>query len=332
MTIPFEGFQQGLMTGAQLGGRMRQNQQARQIGGLMASGDYQGAATQAFQGGDLQTGAALQGQVSQQQTQQRQGQIVGALKTGDYAGAQSFASTPEELAQISKFRETATEAERAQATQRAEGMAAVVGSILSLPEQQRLAAAQQYAPQFGLDPAQITPDMLTPQALEALRVRALGLKDYLNYQQEERAAQRPIIGNGFISLPPGSPVPQGGAGQSLGSSLPPGWTPQPRPNQPSSAPAAGGGERNQPVSVSFRSSQEAQAAIQSLVPGVRVTSGRRSQADNKRVGGASGSFHLQDRARDLVPPPGMSMAQLAAKMRSEGFRALNEGDHIHVSW
>ncbi|MFZ2769620.1 MAG: D-Ala-D-Ala carboxypeptidase family metallohydrolase, partial [Minisyncoccia bacterium] len=70
----------------------------------------------------------------------------------------------------------------------------------------------------------------------------------------------------------------------------------------------------------------------SLVPGVRITSGARDPANNRRVGGATGSFHLQDRARDLVPPAGMTMAQLAAQYRQAGFRALDEGDHVHVSW
>ena len=69
-----------------------------------------------------------------------------------------------------------------------------------------------------------------------------------------------------------------------------------------------------------------------LVPGVTVTSGARGPSHNRDVGGARGSFHLQDRARDLVPPAGMTMAQLAAKMRQAGFRAINENDHVHVSW
>lgn len=164
-------------------------------------------------------------------------------------------------------------------------------------------------------------------------MRAMGLADYLKFKQDERDAQAPryVPALGGFIMPPGS-APQGAPQGETFDALPQGARIRPRPNQPSPAPAAGGGERSQPVSASFRSSQEAQAAITSLVPGVRVTSGARSPAENRRVGGAAGSFHLQDRARDLVPPAGMSMAQLEAKMRQAGFRALNEGDHIHVSW
>ena len=147
--------------------------------------------------------------------------------------------------------------------------------------------------------------------------------------------------------PAGWSPPDGGGTQGAEpeyiDELPPGV--RPRPNQPSPArPATGGGERGQPVSVSFPSSRDAQTAIMELVPGVDVTSGRRSPDEQRRLiaqweaGGRRGirpsdtSFHLQDRARDLVPPAGMSMGQLEGKMRQAGFRVLNEGDHVHVSW
>lgn len=335
MSGPFDNFQQGLMTGQQFGANLRQRRNAREIGGMLQTGDYSGAAASAYGQGDIQTGMALQGQASQQAGQERQGQIVGALKTGDFDAAASFAQSAEELAQVQQFRASASEQEKAQAVQRAEQMAMVATAIQQLPPDQQFSAAQQYAQQFGIDPSQITPEMVSPQGLEALRMRALGLKEYLEFKQDERDASMPryvpALG-GFIMPPGSSPTMGQGGEQVLGSALPPGWTPQPRPNQPSPAPAAGGGERSQPVSVSFRSSQEAQSAIQQIVPGVRVTSGARDAANNRRVGGAPGSFHLQDRARDLVPPAGMSMAQLAAKMRQAGFRVLNEGDHIHVSW
>jgi hypothetical protein len=135
-----------------------------------------------------------------------------------------------------------------------------------------------------------------------------------------------------VYMPRGTTPNQMGVGEQpeYVDRLPPGV--RPRPNQPSSAPAVGGGERNQPVGVSFRSSQEADSVITNLIPGVRVTSGARSPADNRRVGGAANSFHLQDRARDLVPPAGMTVGQLAAKLQQAGFRTLNEGNHVHVSW
>lgn len=144
-----------------------------------------------------------------------------------------------------------------------------------------------------------------------------------------------VTSSGIMIPPPGWSPADGvgaqGAEPEYIDELPPGV--RPRPNQPSPArPATGGGERNQPVSVSFQSSRDAQAAIMDLVPGAQITSGARSPADNRRVGGSRGSFHLQDRARDIVPPRGMTMGQLESKMRQAGFRVLNEGDHVHVSW
>lgn len=334
MSNPFDSFQQGLMTGNQMGTQFRERRNARELGGLMSSGNIEGARAAAYGQGDLRTGQALDGQLQQQAEQQRGQNIVGALKTNDYAGAMNFASTPQELAQIEQFKASATEADLTAAAQRSEQLAMVVGSIQSLPPEQQFTAAQAAMTEMGMDPASITPDMVTPQALERLRMQSLGLKDYLTYQQKERDALRPIIGNGYVSLPPGSQLPSGMGGQpqSLGSSLPPGWTPQPRPNSGSSAPASGGSERSQTPRVSFQSSNEARTAVQQLIPGVRITSGRRSPQDNARVGGSRTSFHLQDRALDLVPPPGMTMAQLADQARRSGFRALNEGDHIHISW
>lgn len=333
MSNPFDSFQQGLMTGTQMGTQLRERRNARELGGLMSSGNVEGARNLAYTQGDLRTGQALDGQVQQQATQQRTQQITGALKDGNFDAATSFANSPEELAQITQFRDNATEQQRTEAAQRSENLALVVSSIQSLPPDQQLQAAQAAAAQFGIPPESITPDMLTPQALERVRMQSLGLKDYLTYQQKERDALRPIIGNGFISLPPGSALPGGGGQpQALGSSLPPGWTPQPRPNSGSSAPASGGSERSQTPRVSFQSSNEARTAVQQLFPGVRITSGRRSPQENARVGGSPTSYHLQDRALDLVPPPGMTMAQLADQARRNGFRALNEGDHIHISW
>lgn len=69
--------------------------------------------------------------------------------------------------------------------------------------------------------------------------------------------------------------------------------------------------------------------------GARVTSARRSPERNAAVGGAPNSYHLTGRARDIVPPPGMSMAQLEQRLRSSGAEfaeLINEGDHIHVAW
>lgn len=63
-----------------------------------------------------------------------------------------------------------------------------------------------------------------------------------------------------------------------------------------------------------------------------VTSGFRSPADNKRVGGVTNSMHMTGDALDTVPPQGVSMDQWAGQLRQQfpGYEVLNEGDHVHV--
>lgn len=94
------------------------------------------------------------------------------------------------------------------------------------------------------------------------------------------------------------------------------------PAQRASAPAAGGGD--------------VQGLVKSLTgQGVRITSGARTPEHNAEVGGAKNSYHLRGQAYDLVPPAGMTMAQLETKLRSSGVKfaeLLNEGDHVHVAW
>lgn len=68
--------------------------------------------------------------------------------------------------------------------------------------------------------------------------------------------------------------------------------------------------------------------------GVRVSSNVRTPERNAKVGGAPNSRHMSGEAVDLVPPQGMTMAQLAqeAQRRFPGARIINEGDHVHVQW
>ena len=68
--------------------------------------------------------------------------------------------------------------------------------------------------------------------------------------------------------------------------------------------------------------------------GVRVTSDVRTQQRNQAVGGVPNSRHMSGEAVDLVPPQGMTMAQLAqeTKRRFPQARVINEGDHVHVEW
>lgn len=68
------------------------------------------------------------------------------------------------------------------------------------------------------------------------------------------------------------------------------------------------------------------------IEGERVTSTKRSMAHNKAVGGKATSYHLSGRARDSVPPPGMSMGAYFQRLKAlnPGLDVINEGDHIHM--
>lgn len=73
-----------------------------------------------------------------------------------------------------------------------------------------------------------------------------------------------------------------------------------------------------------------------LQMGARVTSAERTPERNAKVGGNPNSYHLASRgalARDLVPPPGVSMDEFANVVRQSlppRWEAINEGDHIHI--
>lgn len=100
----------------------------------------------------------------------------------------------------------------------------------------------------------------------------------------------------------------------------------PVPAQPAPSPQPRGGDPVRPDGASI------EARARQVVPGVVVTSRKRSPAKNRAVGGAPNSYHLTDQARDFTPPPGMTMAQLHAQLKQAlpGFDVINEGDHVHV--
>lgn len=63
------------------------------------------------------------------------------------------------------------------------------------------------------------------------------------------------------------------------------------------------------------------------------TSGRRTAAGNRAVGGVPDSAHLTGDAADFTPRGGQTMAQLEADLRRrfpDAEQVLNEGDHVHV--
>jgi hypothetical protein len=64
----------------------------------------------------------------------------------------------------------------------AEKLAAVVTGLQQLPPQQRFAEAQRLAPQFGIDPAQITPETMSDAGIQAILTQAMGVKGVLDYR------------------------------------------------------------------------------------------------------------------------------------------------------
>lgn len=68
------------------------------------------------------------------------------------------------------------------------------------------------------------------------------------------------------------------------------------------------------------------------IPGERITSTRRTPERNRAVGGKPNSYHLSGRARDSVPPPGMSMREYYTRLKAANphLDVIFEGDHVHM--
>jgi hypothetical protein len=289
---------------------MQSQRTRRQAGNALAGGDYEGAANALFQGGELQSGVTVQNAHLERQAADKEQQKTALLAV-------------------------------------ATGVRAVQGD--PTVRRQHLNAIAPRLTAFGVTPEMIQSirdEDLTDQGLDSIiavmggqqrsapsgyRYRPDGSLEAIPGGPEDPKNQRwQVTPYGFMPPPGWEPSQQASAAPEYVDALPPGV--RPRPNQAPSAAAAGGAERQQPVGVSFQSTDQARSAIAQIVPGVTFTSGRRTPEENTRVRGATNSNHLKGRAWDLVPPSGMSMGQLAAKMQQQGFRVLNEGDHVHVSW
>ena len=262
-------FTDGLMTGANLGRGMYRARGDRTYAGQIAARNYTGAAATAGQYGDTQGAERAQGLGTQQ--------AVGtALAGNDYAAATTAAGGDlQMLNTIRQFRESASQQEVAAAGRRAEKFARLGLQLLEIRDpvqrrQQALVAAEQ----AGI-PADQIPENLTDDILTGWYRSNMSAAEILAERKDERNATRPIITQFGIMLPPGATPP----GQPQGDyvdALPPGV--RPRPNQPPSAPAAGGGERSQTPRVSFRSSNEAAGQVRQMIPGVTVTNADRTPA------------------------------------------------------
>lgn len=97
-------------------------------------------------------------------------------------------------------------------------------------------------------------------------------------------------------------------------------------------PTRAGAAVGQPARAGIVSGATIEQTALATVPGAIVTSRQRSPAKNASVDGKDNSFHLTDQARDFVPPQGMTMGALAAKLKTAfpGFDVINEGNHVHV--
>ena len=84
--------------------------------------------------------------------------------------------------------------------------------------------------------------------------------------------------------------------------------------------------------------QRFERIVSKYIPGTIVTSRQRSAADNARVGGVPNSFHKSDRARDFVPPKGMSLTEFGARVKAipelagtdAVFNSPGHHDHLHL--
>lgn len=201
------------------------------------------------------------------------------------------------------------------AAQRAAALQKIAQGLKGVPAGQRAAALQQTLPvfqQIGIDPTPfttLTEDQLSDQSLDLFTGEMKKTEEQFTLGPGMKRFD--ASGNVIAEAPFAPQYKQVGEGDTLvevGGGV--------------SAPAA-------PASAGIAGPLAALEAA-----GVRVTNDVRDPAKNKRVGGVPNSRHLSGEAADLVPPKGMTMAQLAqeAKSRFPQARVINEGDHVHVQW
>lgn len=304
-----------LEAGERAGMTQRRNTAATQAGGMMSRGDYKGAADAFLSAGDVQSGVAVSklGEEQQGHAQKlaRQTAVQQKLAANDISGAYAAAGADKDLVDaLDKVSEHA----RDTTAQLASALTALKGPDGNwLPPElarQRYAAIKPTLLARGLPPAQLDGFDPTPENLEAVQNQVLGLKEQLTLGRQanvdaETARHNRATEDGYIILPDGSKA---------------------IPKHSGAAPA-------EPTIASVA---DPHAAIDSLVAatGATVTSGLRSPEHNAEVGGVPNSRHLTDQARDLVPPHGMTLAQLGDQVRQHvpGAKVIVENDHVHVQW
>ncbi len=183
----------GAFEAGQQGGMARRKQEAsRQIGGLMASGDYKGAAAAAYGAGDYGTGLQLEKLGSEQRASERRrgyGEQFAAGKGKDAVNQAYGAGDFEIAGELQKAIDAASESEKAMMKARATRIAQLVAPLGDIPD---MAARKAYISQnaAALMEAGYTQEQLatfepTDANLAPIYAEALGLKDYLEYRKGE---------------------------------------------------------------------------------------------------------------------------------------------------
>jgi hypothetical protein len=196
--MAFETFLNTLNATRQMGDEDRQfmtqqrdQRNQREVGGLMASGDYAGASKAAYGYGDLRTGAAADQRSAAVAESQRQREVGAKIGAGDYQGARqdAYGAGDLELGQhIDGWLKTASDAEKAQAQQRSEEQAKIAVFLKGLPPPQRAAwrdaNAQSLAQTYGVSPEQVASVDLSDAFLDQQVVEASTLSDLLTRQRQ----------------------------------------------------------------------------------------------------------------------------------------------------
>ena len=144
------------------------------------------------------------------------------------------------------------------------------------------------------------------------------------------AAPPMALGMAPPMAPPPQEAPMGMAGGGL-SDLP---IPDTMFNEPTDGGYAGGGIIAFGGGTPGAYGKFFEETALSAIPGIGVTSRKRTPEENARVGGVPNSFHQTDDARDFSPPPGMSQSALLIKLKSifgDGYDVLpSKGSSVHV--
>lgn len=207
----------------------------------------------------------------------------------------------------------------------ARGTAPLVMSLQKVPAEQTPQAMQALAPELqarGWSPehiAEVTQQLSDPGQREAAFASIMSSAQTI---EEYAASRKPMIvgENQEMRLPDGTLIAEGKPKFHAVN------TPEGVTTTIYGAPGSGGG------AAPAHLGPQIESVVSGFLPGVSVTSGKRSAAHNAAVGGVSDSYHMSDNARDFVPPKGMGMGTLASaiKARLPGYDVINEGDHVHV--